>query len=159
MFLTSRSNSCHRHSGSVLFNQPQALNTLNSVFMIFLRRCTTNSCASHADPVTTWHLADTTTLAELSQFTWIKWPPLPSPAPFIYGQNIWTANIRNGTQRVGCHQISSWWEEVATRRFYPVISCTQKSHKTKGVLIGGQTICKEFWVATGWPNCIMVGGG
>ena len=37
--------------------------------MIFLRRCTTNSCASHADPVTTWHLADTATLAELSQFT------------------------------------------------------------------------------------------
>ena len=53
MFVTSRSNSCHRHSGSVLFNQPQALNTLNSVFMIFWRRYTTNSCASHADPVTT----------------------------------------------------------------------------------------------------------
>ena len=34
--------------------------------MIFLRRCTTNSCASHADPVTTWHLADT-------QLHWLSW--------------------------------------------------------------------------------------
>ena len=97
MFLTSLSNSCHRHSGSVLFNQPQALNTLNFVFMIFFATLHQQLLCQPRRPC--HHL----TLGRHSYIGWVESIHMDqvTTTSFADAIHLWTKHLNSGQQIFG----------------------------------------------------------